>query len=198
MNQAAENPNPTSWWQRPFDSFTLTIAALLSGVMLWNGLFPSFYYMSFVFFVMALWGALAAMLLVRLPLASLGMQLTGRPIIWTGWRGVMTLVSVVSVATLLKVPLHMGFALARAGLDRAIDEEMQAESTFPLSRSVHGIYAIQQQAQRRCHHEDRIYFTLANDSEAAFVYSPSGIDDLCYNSGDKGHLAGNWYWMAED
>ncbi len=32
----------------------------------------------------------------------------------------------------------------------------------------------------------------------AFAYSESGIDDLCYNSGSKGHLLGNWYWMKED
>jgi hypothetical protein len=57
---------------------------------------------------------------------------------------------------------------------------------------------VHQEARRRCHHRDRIYFSLANDSEAAFIYSPNGIDDLCYNAGSTCHLCGNWYWMAED
>ena len=110
----------------------------------------------------------------------------------------MTLATVVSAVIALKLPLHAGFALARADLDRALRQDQQPGETFSLARSRYGIYSIRQQAHRRCHREDRIYFTLANDSEAAFVYSPSGIDALCYNSGSKGHLSGDWYWMAED
>ena len=69
----------------------------------------------------------------------------------------------------------------------------------PLSRASAGVYSFFQLAQRRCSHDpERIYFRLSNDKEAGFVYSESGIDNLCYNSGSKGHLSGNWYWMAED
>lgn len=39
---------------------------------------------------------------------------------------------------------------------------------------------------------------LADDSEAGFIYSPGGIADLCYNSGNSGHLMGPWYWMKAD
>ena len=171
---------------------------MLSGAMLWNALFPGFYYMDFIFFPVVLWASVGAVLIVRLLIASMGTRLTGRPLVWTGWRGVMILIFVVSVVVWLKLPLHAGFALARADLDRAIQQDLQPGDTFHLARYRYGIYPIHQQARRRCHHEDRIYFMLANDPEAAFVYSTSGIDDLCYNSGSKGHLSGNWYWIAED
>ena len=43
-----------------------------------------------------------------------------------------------------------------------------------------------------------VFFQFLHDGEAAIIYSESGIDELCYNSGSKGHLFGNWYWMKED
>lgn len=198
VKQPTENQSPAAWWQRPFDGYTLTLAALFCGAMLWNALFPGFYYMLFAFFVITLWGGIAAVVGVRLLIAGIGNLVTGRPVVWAGWGGVMVLITVVSAVILLKLPLHAGFALAQADLDRAVQEDLKPGDSFSLARSQYGIYGIRQTAHRRCHHKDRIYFALANDSEAAFVYSPSGIDDLCYNSGSKGHLAGNWYWMAED
>lgn len=198
MSQPTKNPIHADCWRSPFDAYTLAFAAMLAGAVLWNALFPGFYYMDFIFFVTMLWMSLATVVFLRLLLASIASRRTGRPVVWAGWLGVATLLCVVSVAILLKLPLHAAFAFARSELDRAIEQDRQPGETFPLANSSYGIYSIYQQAQRRCHHEERIYFTLANDAEAAFVYSPSGIDDLCYNSGTKGHLSGDWYWIAED
>ena len=166
--------------------------------MLWEARYPSFYYMTFVFLLVMLWAVVAAVVSVRSVIAGMGTLLTGRPVVSTGWRGVVALITLVSVVIVLKLPLHAGFALARTDLDRAVQEDQQPGDTFHLSRYQYGIYGIHQTARRRCHHKDRIYFELATDKESAFIYSPSGIDDLCYNSGSKGHLSGNWYWMAED
>lgn len=44
----------------------------------------------------------------------------------------------------------------------------------------------------------RAFFLAGNRSEAAFIYSTEGIEDLIYNRGSRGHLCGNWYWMKED
>ena len=44
----------------------------------------------------------------------------------------------------------------------------------------------------------QVYFVLADHSESAFVYSPSGIADIEFNAGSKGHLFGDWYWIKED
>ncbi len=198
MNTADDKSNASAWWQRPFDGFTLTMVALGSGALLWNALFPGFYYMAWVFFVLMLWAGLALLLFIRLLIAGIGTRSAGRPVVWSGWKSVVAIPIVLSVVILLKLPLYAGFALAEADLDLAVRQDQRPGDEFPLARYRYGIYGIRQEAHRRCHHKDRIYFALANDSEAAFVYSESGIDDLCYNSGSKGYLFGNWYWMAED
>ena len=106
--------------------------------------------------------------------------------------------AVVTLLVAFKAPMHLGFAFARPALDQVIKMDFEPSGSFSISKASVGPYSIYQQANRDCHDKSRIYFTLSNDVEAGFVYSTTGIDDLCYNSGSKGHLSGNWYWMAED
>lgn len=189
-----------SLWQRPFDGSTLAIVSMASGVVLWRSMYPSFHYMVAPFAVGLLWALLAVLVLVRLVIAEAGCRLTGRRIHWRGMGGTLALLTAVSAAALLKLPLHLGFAFARPAFDQAIAQDLEPGESFPLANSSYGPYSVIQQARRRDRerHADRIYFTLADDTEAGFVYSESGIDDLRYNAGSKGHLTGNWYWMAED
>jgi len=198
MPQAESSPRPYAWWQRPYDGLTLTIVAMVSGVLLWEGMFPAFYYMVHLFIVPAWAIVLGTFIATRIALAIPFARATGRPIVWSGAAGVLGLAGVVMVSLLLKVPLHVGFAFAESDLNRTIAEEAEAGQDFHLSRSSYGLYGVLQLARRKCHDDQRIYFTHANDGEAAFVYSTNGIDDLCYNSGTKGHLSGNWYWIKED
>ena len=135
---------------------------------------------------------------MRLAIAGIGSRLTGRPVSWKGVAGVLALMGIVTVAVLTKLPLHAGFAWARADLEQTLERDQQPGEDFALAYSQAGPYGFFQLARRRCHDEGRIYFTLANDYEAGFVHSPNGIDDLCYNSGSKGHRVGEGYWMAED
>ncbi len=45
---------------------------------------------------------------------------------------------------------------------------------------------------------NQMVFILSEDIESAFIYSPEGIDNLVYNSGSKGALFNDWYWMKQD
>ncbi|MGK0217571.1 MAG: hypothetical protein ACI9HE_001049 [Planctomycetota bacterium] len=198
MTLASNSATEPAWWQRPFDHTTLLIVALPSGAILWSAIQPSFYYMTFVFILTFYWLGISSFLVARATLAEFGSRLSGRPVRWSGWRLVLGLMSAVTLAILTKAPLYAGFALARADLDWAIANDMEPGESFHLARSNYGPYPMYQLAERSCHNKDRVYFNLSADTEAAFIYSTSGIDELCYNSGSKGHLGGNWYWMAED
>lgn len=112
MNTATDDRARPLWWQRPFDRTTLLVVALPSGAILWNAIFPGFYYMVLVGILALYWLGLGAFFLVRASIASTGAHLTGRPVLWEGWRGVIALMSVVSVAIAAKLPLHAAFAFA--------------------------------------------------------------------------------------
>ncbi|MEX0712907.1 MAG: hypothetical protein WD278_11195, partial [Pirellulales bacterium] len=60
-----------------------------------------------------------------------------------------------------------------------------------------GLYTISAAASRK-QVPERLVFVLADDAESGFIYSPNGIEGFRYNSGNTGHLFGNWYWMKED
>ena len=189
---------PPAMWQLPFDRYTLALVSGLSAVVLWRAMLPSFYYMRFIFFLTMLWGSISLALSIRVVIALVGTFLTKRAALWTGWRSVVLLPAVVTLLVAFKAPMHLGFAFARPALDQVIKMDFEPSGSFSISKASVGPYSIYQQANRDCHDKSRIYFTLSNDVEAGFVYSTTGIDDLCYNSGSKGHLSGNWYWMAED
>ncbi len=197
----SSTPSPThkiAWSQRPFDAATVAVVAMASGVLIWNALFPGFYYMANMFFVGLFWVGLAVLLGCRMAIAANASLVSGRPVVWNGWRGVALLAIGTTLLLLTKAPLHVAFALAHDDFDNAIAKDVRPEDEIRLSKSDYGLYSILQLAHRSCHDQDRIYFRLASDSEAGFVYSPNGVDDLCYNSGTTGHLSGNWYWMVED
>lgn len=194
-NDLASPEPPQASPAGPFDRYTFAAAAALSAILLWEARLPGFYYLKIIFFLGALWASLCGLVAVRLVLAGL----TGREVPSTGWRGVLLLPAIATALVAFKAPLHLGFAFARPTFDHVIEHDLQPGESFPISRASAGVYSFFQEARRRCRHDpDRIYFRLSNDKEAGFVYSTSGIDDLCYNSGSKGHLSGNWYWMAED
>ncbi|MFZ9937629.1 MAG: hypothetical protein ACO3JG_11330 [Luteolibacter sp.] len=187
-------------WQRLIEKTTLAFAAACAGVVLYLALFPSFYYMAWIFLGMMLWAAVAAGCLFQ----TLALQAIAR---WkrveppssaaNGHGFVFGMLVVVSLLIAFRVPLHASFLLARPGLEQALEQHHDDLGNVGLVSHNYGIYQIGH-AVRRCHHKDRVFFQFRNDGEAAIIYSESGIDDLCYNSGNKGHLFGNWYWMKED
>ncbi|MGI9242170.1 MAG: hypothetical protein ACR2RV_15330 [Verrucomicrobiales bacterium] len=109
---------------------------------------------------------------------------------------------------LLKVPLRASFLFAKPGFEQALEDYHDDLEQVGIVHHNFGLYEISK-AYRGCvhgnggcsnsvEHKDRVFFRFRNDSESAFIYSENGIKNLCYNSGSKGHLVGNWYWMKED
>ena len=187
-------------WQRFIERTNLTFAAACSGVVLYLALYPGFYYMVNFAFCILLWGAVAVGCLFQL-LAVQAFALWKRlPLPSSAARGLGFIFCVLLLTSLLvafKVPLRASFLLAKPGLEEALEQHRDDLSKVGLVHHDYGIYEFRG-AGRRCHHKDRVFFQFRNDGEAAIIYSESGIEDLCYNSGNKGHLMGNWYWMKED
>ena len=187
-------------WQKFLERTTLTLVGGGAGVVLYLALFPGFYYMTWIYVVVMLWGVVAlgclCLTLARLALARFSRAtLPSSPTSGLGFVfGVLVLVSFLVG---FKVPLRASFLLARPGLERALAESQDDLTQVGIVSYDFGLYQIGK-AYRGCHKKDRVFFQLRDDTEAAIIYSRSGIDDLCYNAGSKGHLFGNWYWMKED
>ncbi len=187
-------------WIQFTQKLSLVWAGMCAGVVLYMAMFPYFYYMAWFAILPAFWGAvLVGDLLLRLVVASVAL---GRgiqhPFVPAGsYKFVAGLLVLVTALAGFKVPLHTSFLLAKSGLEQALVDGQEDLAVVGRWSHDFGLYHIGH-AERRCHDKDRIYFLFQDDSESAIIYSETGIDDLCYNSGNKGHLTGNWYWMKED
>ena len=190
----------TQRWQQFLEKTTLAFAGACSGVVLYLALFPGFYYMAWIFFGIMLWAVVALAYLCQ-TLALWTMACWKRVALPSSGPGspafIIGMLVLVSLLVAFKVPLRASFLLARPGLEAALAEH--ADDLDEIGRRYYyfGIYSIAK-AHRPCHKKDRVFFQFRDDSEAAIIHSLSGIDDLCYNSGNKGHLFGHWYWMKED
>jgi hypothetical protein len=186
-------------WQQFFERTSLAFAGACSGVVLYLALFPSFYYMAWLPLVGMLWGvvALGCACQVSALLAVARWKRVAPPSRPGSLNFIFGMLVLVSVLVGFKAPLHASFLLARPGLEEALADHRDDLDQVGLVYHNYGLYQFRK-ADRHCHKKDRVFFQFLNDSEAAIIYSESGIDDLCYNSGNKGHLFGNWYWMKED
>ena len=187
-------------WQQLLAQTALAFAGACSGVVLYKALFPNFYYMAWIFWVMMLWGLVALVTLCQ----ALILWVVGRckrvtllPSPLTGAGFIAGMLILVTLLVGFKVPLRVSFLMARPTLEQALAEYSDDLDQIGQRYYNFGIYSICR-AYRGCHKKDRVYFQFRDDSESAIIFSESGIDDLCYNSGNKGHLLGNWYWMKED
>lgn len=187
-------------WQQWLAQTTLALAGACSGVVLYKALFPSFYYMAWIFWMLMLWGLAAVAflghcLVLWIIARCKRVPLPPSPLTGTGFIAGMLILVTLLVG--FKLPLRTSFLLARPGLEKALAEHSDDLDQIGQRHYNFGIYSIRR-AYRGCHKKDRIYFQFRDDAESAIIYSESGIEDLCYNSGNKGHLFGNWYWMKED
>ncbi|MHC4426753.1 MAG: hypothetical protein ACYSYV_11755 [Planctomycetota bacterium] len=188
---------------RLFSALGLLVLSLL-----WLGLHPSFYYMDGLVFVPLAWSVMLVVLVLRIGVQDFMMrrhQLSAQKRIGIVLRYACLIGAFVAATVVLifAVPMKMGFLIAEPTLSRLVHEDDLALSPKLVEDVRAGPYAVSAQAtnSRREHRSDlskRVIFILANDHEAGFIYSPTGIDDLAYNAGNKGHLFGNWYWMKED
>lgn len=174
---------------RCIDQLALAVAAGCCGVLLYLALYPSFYYLSGIGFTLTLWMIVPSLAFIA--------HFAHRANATSNARFIAVMLIAVTGAVALKLPLYASFLVARGGLEEALAQHRDDLDQVGRVYHDYGPYEIGR-AHRGCHREDRIFFEFRDDNEAAIIYSESGIEDLCYNSGNKGHLLGNWYWMKED
>lgn len=176
---------------QPFRGPALVSAGAVGGLALWYGCFPSMYYMAWLFFVMLLWTVPIIVAGAHVAMQALWQRVRGRRVRaeMSGIGFMLAWVLLCTTAVLFKAPLRVHFAMARSTLD-----EIRREPT-EHTRSAAG-FQIDDVREGRCDTSRRL-FHIRND-DSFFVYSPHGVDGLCYNTGSHGALGGGWYWMVED
>ena len=176
--------------------------------LFWQGLYPHFYYMVDFFVLGLVWFGAVLMFVVLMALRSWLLHEYPGPVqtaqtALLQWACVFGILLLVTALLAFKVPMRLGFLTARPGLSRLVNEHTIDEFRGLAEDTRFGLYTISASSTER-RGVDRsdahqcVIFRLADDGEAAFIYSPTGIDDLSYNDGNKGHLIGHWYWMKED
>jgi hypothetical protein len=180
------------------------VACLISLLLLLWGLYPGFYYIANFIILLLLWWFVGLIYLLRSAIRCwlLARNQQSEPNIRKGRHWGVYIFLVIFITTLIlgfKIPLKVGFLTARSELEELSSELLPVDSK-PLKEDQRiGLYNFSAKYSRRgSNSKERLLFVLSDDSEAAFIYSTNGIENLGYNCGDKGHLFGNWYWMKED
>ena len=173
--------NKVERWKLFVERTTLAFSGACSGVIFYLALFPSFYYLTWIFFGIMLWAIVgAACLLQGIAMKAIArwkrVTLASSPA--NGFGFIIGMLVVVSLMVAFKLPLHASFLLARPGLEEALEQHSDDLSQVAYSSHNYGIYRFSK-ADRRCHHKDRVFFQFLHDGEAAIIYSESGIEELC-------------------
>jgi hypothetical protein len=178
-------------------------SALMLGV-LWLARHPGFYYLDWFVVMSLLWCVTALLSLAQAALRSLLRIPNGLLSLWPRWRTMWLALILFSFACAFKIPMRLAFLTLRPQLEKVVATTPPENFTSLPDDFVSPLFRISAEATNRQHEWNReghyntnkILFML--DDEAAFIYSPTGIADLVYNEGAKGHLMGNWYWMKAD
>jgi len=173
----------------------LIAVSVASAWLLWLGFHPAMYYMAGFFLVIMLWGGVLMGSLI-ISITSLASSGSVAPGIKTREERAFLIIPLVTTLLLaFQIPLRLGAATAIPTLASKISEKDSGRS---VEEQRCGLYTVRLPGRRRGRTPEQVYFVLADDLESACVYSPSGIDDISYNSGSKGRLFGDWYWIKED
>ncbi len=195
------------WWLRPtgWPAYSTTVA--LAICVFWMGLGPAFYYMVDILFLLLLWPLALLTYALRAAIREVITEwhtspgLTAMEYLRVHWRrdaAWWLCIVAVTAMVCLRVPLRIGFLTARPGMDELVRIVERGDQSTLTTNQVVGLYTIYRPADQHLQDYDRLVFRLADDRESGFVFAPDGIDELHYNAGNKGHLIGDWYWMAED
>ena len=179
---------------RRLSKFFLIVVALASAWFLWLGIYPAMYYMLGLFLMLVIWfGVLMACLTLSITSfaspASSGTRVPTR---------VEIALLVVPFVTTLLLALQIPMRIAAINVVPTLANRVSSNQAAAAAELQCGLYSFKVPGKRRAASPDVLYFQLAKDSESAFVYSPSGIDDIHYNAGNMGRLFGDWYWICED
>lgn len=179
-------------WSRIPGWCMLFAVSLVSAWYLWRGLYPDMYYMEGWALTIVLWGGVLAGCLSMMAASLAASDRKPRSLS----RCELAFVIIPFATTLLlafQIPLRIGAAIAVPTLAQTASEpDLGAGRELPC-----GLYTFRLPANRGTA-EKPVFYRLSRDGESAFVYSPLGIDKIVYNSGSKGRLFGDWYWIKED
>ncbi len=173
------------------------------------GWYPSFYYMIDwlligPFAVIALPIVIDACLKRRRRRLGKGTPLRTRGDLPTGlWAGL-------SLALLLawqtRAPMRLAFLFSKPQLESRLLVEGPTLSPTLADNIKFGPYEIDVVwTRQKLGYQDTeparyLKLILADDIESGFVYArdPAAMGGFLYNSGNRGHLIGPWYWFTED
>jgi hypothetical protein len=174
----------------------LIAVSIASAWLLWLGLYPSMYYMASFSLVIMLWGGvLASCLIITITSLAISGSVARGTKTTIEERALLIIPLVTTLLLAFQIPLRLGAATAIPTLASKINESGSGRS---VEQQRCGLYTVRLSGRHRGRTLEQVYFVLVDDSESAFVYSPSGIDNIFYNAGSKGHLFGDWYWIKED
>lgn len=165
------------------------------------GMHPSWYYMQGAFFSLLL-VVVSLVLIPSLFLAHLFWhQDEVRQTTRSGWGTVFILFVLTLGLFFSRLPMRIGFLVAKAKLESALVEREGSfqELNKDIDTLLYDISAKRTNSRLAGgRNPGRMLFMFKDDGESAFIYSQHGIENLSYNSGECGHLMGDWYWMKED
>ena len=171
---------------------------------LWLGIYPGIYYLAGPILSVFLLAAVGIWLVFRVGIARVLNRVyskdeANRKNEWQRW-GYLALMIVVTMTLIrFQVPMRLGFMTIRRPMHEIADDltpggEVQIDSDFGTR-----LYRFSGECTIVLSSEDPLclIFVFADDHEAAFVYCPSGIENVP-TTGAKGHLTGHWYWRKDD
>lgn len=202
MNTMKESPATTLRETVPISRYgrlafaILGLLALVS-LFLWSAR-PAFYYMEFALLILlaplALGGIILLVWLYRKQKKRPEFPALTPLFILTG---VLLLALLVSLP--FQAPMRLAFLTAKPALEEAVAQWRTAGDSSTGEELTTGLYSFQGATSNpKRNPPGALIFRFKSDHEQAFIHSPEGIENLSYNSGTKGHLIGDWYWMCED
>lgn len=183
-----------------FWPFCLPLALLMGWVLL-ESVRPRFYYMGGFGLIVLLWLAACILFVAHGAIVWFTQRIHRQPFrsdsdrrFARRWRLLWAVVTVLTLAAPLQLPLRLGFCFARPELDRIVSSIGGNPAPSLVTRRRVGPYMLSPTVHRR---GSALIFTLDDDGEEHFIYCPDGsIPSM--NLGSYGHLSGPWYWLAED
>jgi hypothetical protein len=180
---------PTGW---P----TFSLIALVCSGLLFLALDPGIYYMGCYIFLSGLCYAVIAFILMirRASRDSVLPASMPRANDKLRRRCGHLFALVMCLLVLFRVPMCIGFLFAKPGLDRLVADLHNGKATMPIPPTRVGPYVVSTNGYGG---DDTFFFHLIG-RDGGFAYCPTKGPGGYYNTGNHGHLIGDWYWWIDD
>jgi hypothetical protein len=162
------------------------------------------YYLNYIFLLFDLWVTALSWLILRSIIARVLRHKYAEEFAERSEKRLqpwylLLMILITTVLLCYEVPMRLGFMTAKHKLSAMLSNLRKGEAARIEKDFRAGIYTISREYTYRedWYYPDLVVFVLADDPEAAFVYSSSGIENVP-TTGAKGHLIGHWYWRKDD